>query len=187
MFRIYGLIICLFMVYSCKSAQIEATPEQVQIQKEFAETTTFTITSSWVNPMPTTSMNAINNSGLLMPGNSAGRIDISQTLNHLIMEGTTVDVDLPYFGERQIGGGYNTDKDSGMSFKGEVKKLAVNYNEKKKVYTITFNMNKGTESMSVTIDLFENLKTRININSSHRTSISYDGVAKASTEPLAEN
>ena len=78
MYRIYSLIICLFTLYACQSTKIDATPKQTQLQKEFAETTAFKINSNWANPMATASMNALSNSGLIAPGSSAGRIDISQ-------------------------------------------------------------------------------------------------------------
>jgi hypothetical protein len=181
MYRIYSLIICLFTLYACQSTKIDATPKQTQLQKEFAETTSFKITSNWANPLPTTGMNALSNSGLIPPGSTASRINIIQNSNYLSMEGSKVDVYLPFYGERRMGGGYNNNS-SGIKYKGAVEKLKVAFNDKKKLYTISFVMKQKTESYDVTIDLFQNLTTRINIDSSHRTHISYDGVATALPE-----
>jgi hypothetical protein len=186
MLRSFSLVIFLLTLQSCQTTKSVASPKQIQLQKEFAETTAFKINSNWANPMATASMNALSNSGLIAPGSSAGRIDISQNNNHLSIEGTKVDMVLPYFGERQMGGGYNTGKTSGINYKGDIKDLSVEFNEKKKRYSISFSMSKSTESFDVTIDLFQNLTTRVNINSSHRTGISYDGVATALPE-VTEN
>lgn len=48
-------------------------------------------------------------------------------------------------------------------------------------------MKNKTESFDVSIDLFQNLNTRININSTHRTSISYDGYAEVLAEETEED
>lgn len=181
MFRIYVLLICLCTFCGCKTANVEASPNQIQLQKDMAESTTFKITSNWANPMASTGMNALSNSGLLQPGNTASRINIASNNNHLIMEGTAVDVYLPFFGERRMGGGYNTSS-GGIKYKGAVEKLNVEYNEKRKLYKISFVMKENTESYDVSIELFQNLTTRINIDSSHRTSIAYDGYAEVLPE-----
>lgn len=185
MYRIYSLIICLFTLYACQSAKIDATPKEMQLQKEFAETTAFKITSNWANPLPTKGMNALSNNGLIPPGSTASRINITQNTNYLSMEGSKVDVYLPFYGERRMGGGYNNNS-GGIKYKGAVEKLTVEFNDKKKLYTISFVMKQKTESYDVTISLFQNLTTRISINSAHRTSISYDGYADVLPEPLVE-
>lgn len=133
MLRICGLIICLFMLCSCQATKIDATLKQKQLQKEFAKTMAFKITSNWANPMVTTSMNALNNSGLIAPGSTANRFYISQGSNHLTIDGSKVDVDLPYFGERRMGGGYNDD--NGIIYKGDIENLSVEFDEKK-VFTV---------------------------------------------------
>jgi hypothetical protein len=181
MLRSFSLVICLLTLQSCQTAKLAASPKQMQLQKEFAETTSFKITSNWANPLPTTGMNALSNSGLIPPGSTASRINIIQNSNYLSMEGSKVDVYLPFYGERRMGGGYNNNS-SGIKYKGAVEKLKVAFNDKKKLYTISFVMKQKTESYDVTIDLFQNLTTRINIDSSHRTHISYDGVATALPE-----
>ena len=183
MFRFYVLLICLYIFCGCKTSKVDASPKQIQLQKDMAEATTFKITSNWANPIATTSMNALSNSGLLQPGNTASRINIGSNNNLLIMEGPNVEVYLPFFGERRVGGGYNTSS-GGIEYKGDVEKLNVEYNEKRKLYQISFVMKENTESYDVTIDLFQNLTTRINIDSSHRTSISYDGYAEVIPEKV---
>lgn len=183
MVRRYSLLLCVFLFCACKTSQTMATPEQKQLQKEFAETTTFKVSSNWANPLQTTGMNALNNSGLIPPGSSASRMNLDKGSNYVIIKGSEVDIDLPYYGEIQIGGGYNT-KDNGIRYEGTVNDLVVKYNEKRNLYRITFRMKKDTESFDMTIELFENLTTRINVNSSHRTSITYDGSAETLEEPV---
>ncbi len=186
MLRSLSLVICILTLYSCQTTKSVVSPKQIQLQKEFSQTTAFKITSNWANPMPTTSMNALSNSGLIAPGNSIGRFDISQNSNYLTIDGSKIDVFLPFYGERQMGVSRNND-DNSISYKGDIDNLTVKFNEKKKVYSISFSMKKSTESFDVTIDLFQNLNTRISINSSHRTSISYDGTAEELPEVTEEN
>ena len=185
MYRITSLIICLVVLYSCGSAKIEGTPQQIALQKELAEQTAFKITSNWANPMPTAALNAVANSGLMPAGSSASRMNILQTPNYLEMNGNKARIDLPYYGERQMGGGYNNTSDNGITYKGEVNNLKVEFIDKRKVYRIAFNVKNNTESLDFTIELYQNMNTRIQVTSSHRTSISYDGAAEKLPEETA--
>ena len=182
MLRSYGLILCLLMLYSCQTTKSAASDKQSQLQQEFARTLAFEVRSNWASPKTTSGMNALNNSGLIAPGNSVGRFDISRNSNYMTLDSTKVAVFLPFYGERQMRVDRNND-DNSISYTGDVKNLTVKYNEKKKRYDISFTMTKTIETFDVTIELFENLSTRTSINSTHRTGIVYDGYAKELSAP----
>jgi len=174
--KVISLLICLFSMYSCQVAKIEASQNKKQLQKEFAETLTFSIELEAASPMQTTAFNSLSNTNLIAPGNTVGRFNISQTSAYFRMEGDQVDMSLPYFGERRMGGGYNDD--NGIEYKGKIDDLKVEFNEKKKYYRISFSAQKNTESFDVNIQLFQNLNIQMFINTSHRSNIRYDGYAE---------
>ncbi|WP_157983135.1 DUF4251 domain-containing protein [Psychroflexus aestuariivivens] len=146
------------------------------------ESKSFEIESNWARPSSTTSMNYIAQSGLLGNGSSVSRIDLIGNANYLKFEGDSVSADLPYYGERQSGGGYNSDQS--ITFEGEPKDLVIEKNEKKNFYNIEFSISNGTESFQVSIKIFPNLKTDIFVNSSHRLGINYGGRAEAIEEEI---
>jgi hypothetical protein len=180
MLRSFSLAVCLLTLQSCQTAKLAVSPKQMQLQKQFAETIAFKVKSNRAEPMTSSGMNALSNSGLRPPGSAIGSFDISLNSNHLTINGSKVDVFLPFYGERQMGVGYNDD--SGINYKGDIQNLTVKFNEKRKQYSISFSMKNSTESFDVTLELFQNLYTRIKIICSHRSNISYDGYAEALPE-----
>ncbi len=140
--------------------------------EEKAEERDFTLVANWAFPLMTQGITSVANSGLLLPGSSANRIDLMGNTNYFKVQGDSILISLPYFGERQIGGGY-ADRDVGIRFEGvpqtysfekEEDRIIVEINVKYKVETLRFNL-----------FLFPSGKADINMNSSHRSSIRYSG------------
>jgi hypothetical protein len=109
-----------------------------------------------------------------MPGSNAGRIDLIGNSNYLKVIGDSVSVSLPYFGERQMGGGYNS-SGQGIEFNGIPQKYDTNWNAKKERYEIEMTLKQKTETFQFNIIVFPSLTTEINVSSTHRFSIRYSG------------
>ena len=61
---------------------------------------------------------------------------------------------------------------------GEPDKYEASYNEKKELTQIYFRMKERTEQYDVNIRVFNNGNANVNVNSTHRNSISYTGKLK---------
>lgn len=163
-------------VIACSSSK-DATyaPEAIAQFHELVQNDSLRINARWANPMGTQSMNAIANAGLLPPGSAVNRIDLIGTSSFLEIKGDSVKAHLPYYGERQMAGVYNSN-DVGIEFNGVPKDFAMVFNEKKKVYEMFFNIKNNDEAFDVNAVLFPNRKIIMYINSSQRLTIQYQGV-----------
>jgi len=135
----------------------------------------YVITCDWAQPMMTNSMNNIFNSGLFPPGSAGNQVNLMGNANYLKIVGDSVAAELPYFGERQIGGGYNGARDAGIQFEGIPKSWETEKDKKSGRYEIRFKMNQASENYNVYVVVFPNLTSSININSSQRFPIRYNG------------
>lgn len=141
----------------------------------------FEIQMDWATPMASASLNSIANAGLLNQGNNASRISLIGNANFLKVKGDTVSAFLPYYGERQMGGGYNNDG-SGIKFEGVPRNYKVSKNDKHNRHEIHFDINEKSESFNVVVTLFPNMSSSVNISSSQRSPIGYQGKVKALSE-----
>lgn len=172
---IFLLLIGVIALNSCQVTKLVATENKTELQKELVDKRTFKSEFEWANPLQTNGLITLTNTNLIAPGNTVTRFNISQTNAYLIMKGDSVDVSLPYFGERRMGGGYGNDK--GITYRGKVDDIKVEFDEKHKDYQISFLMQTNTESFDVSIHLFSNLSTQLYISTSHRSAIRYEGSA----------
>ena len=171
-----GLLLLLAIFYSCggSKAMIGTAAEKEQLQQLIA-TKEFEINATWAVPRVTNSFLQVANSGLLPGGSSASNINLIGNPNYLKFKKDSVFIALPYYGERQMGGGYNTNT-IGINFEGNYEDYQENYIAAKQYYTIDFTVRNGTESLDFSIRLYDNLKTNMMVTSSHRTPIGFDGM-----------
>ncbi len=178
------LALGLFSLVSCGSSR-EASSEDLARLDKLIEDRYFEIENKWAMPLATNSMNQIANAGLLPPGDTASQINIQGDSNYFKFEGDTVSAELPYFGERQMGGGYN--QDTGIKFKGVPEDLEIINEEDKNHYTINFNISEETENYQISLRLYPNLNALIHVNSSNRFTINYRGNLKELNIPEEKN
>lgn len=133
-----------------------------------------------VEPQVTTALMQIANSGIIQPGNTIGNINVDGQGYFLSMDGDQVKAIMPYYGERQMGGGY--DSDSGIEFDGLAKDLKIEKDELKQRYRIDFNVDGSSETYMVTIAIAANLKSEVSVRSSHRNRIRYTGAVVELTQ-----
>ena len=179
-FVVLGLLV---VIWGCGSTQNTGNSAiQNRVLEQMVKQKSFQIVSEWAQPMNTNAMNRIAGSGLLLPGNSGSNISLIANPNYLKMMGDSVAAYLPYFGERQLSGGYGVA--NAIEFKGLPDKLKTAWNSKKETYTISFTIKEKSEVFQVTITLFNSLASHITINSSQRNFIRYIG--KVSELPKEE-
>ncbi len=162
------------MLVSCGSSQdLKVSAEKNKVLTELVAQKKFEILSDWASPMASRSLNALANSRLFPWGSTANNINLSGNGNHFRMYGDSISMYLPYYGERQISNGYNTNNN--LEFDGIADECDISYHEKKQRYLIKLRLKKNTESFVVSVLLYNNLSSDITVISNHRTSISYRG------------
>ncbi|MFX0556937.1 DUF4251 domain-containing protein [Maribacter sp. CXY002] len=174
LYRILGVVLIGIMVLGCTSSQKTVRPNP-RLEKMVADHA-FKIEIQTAEPMVTAALAQIANSGLLPPGNTMNRIDVKGDGYFIQMDGEKVSANLPYFGEQQMGGGYGTD--AGIVFDTQASDVQIAENAMKHSYDISFDVNDGTESFSITVELSPKLNSTVRIASSHRNRIRYTGKVK---------
>lgn len=176
---IYILLLLSTVFIGCNSASkiVQPTAQSRELDQWVAQKS-FEINAESAIPLMTNSLNQVTNAGLLPPGSSANRISLIGTSNHLRFSFGELDASLPFFGERQIGGGYNN-KNSGIIFQGIPKNYEAVKDDRTLKHTIKFDIMNKTEAFGVTLILYPNLKSEIQINSSQRFPMRYTGRVKA--------
>lgn len=174
--KIVGSLLIVGILISCNSTQSVVAPTaHSEALDALIAKKSFTIESEWMYPLVTTSLNTIANSGLVPPGNTVNGISLIGNPNFVKIYGDSISMNLPFYGERQLPGQY-TPNEGGIVFKGIPDDYEIIKNEKKQRHLIKFTVKNNRESYRVTMTMFPNWTTSININSSHRTSIRYRGV-----------
>lgn len=158
-----------FLLMSCSSTKI--TPEQIKELKSAVAQNNFEIVST--SAMPVVLANVAGIQRLLPPGSNVADVEITATTNYFRVQNDSISVVLPYYGEHQQLRGTNTD--IGISFEGTPQEVKVRYDEKKNKYLINYTIKTRDELLRVLLTLFANKTAFIDLNSSHRTAISYSG------------
>ncbi|TBW29200.1 DUF4251 domain-containing protein [Gramella sp. KN1008] len=115
----------------------------------------FQIENDWANPIGGTNINLIGNT------------------NYIRFKKDSVEIFLPYFGVRHTGGGYGNT--GGIKYDGLSKNMEINKKPEKKKVEISFDGTQDGENLEFYISLFSNGNTTTSVNSSQRSSISYQG------------
>ena len=137
----------------------------------------FKIDVEWARPLLTNSLSQVMIAGLQPPGNTVGQINVMGNGSFLKMEGEKVSANLPYFGERQMGGGFNSN--AGIKFDGIPSGLEIDKDEAKQRYDIKFTISEDIETYLVKLYLASNGAATIVVNSSQRTTIRFQGRVSA--------
>lgn len=172
--KIFALFLC-FLTISCTSSKKAYTPTaKSKALDALVSDRHFIVKITSAAPQVTSSMLSIANSGLLGPGNTISSISLTGNGNHITIKGDSIVMDLPYYGERQMGGGYTSE--SGIKFNGIPEELSFSKNKQNQRHTINFKVRgEGTEYFTVNTQLFPSYKTTITVTSSQRNSIGYSG------------
>lgn len=156
---------------SRKTVYSDKTAELIQKQQ-------FRVVNDWANPLVSNAVVSVN--ALLGPQSNAQRINLIGNPNYLEIKGDSVKAYLPYFGERHMGGGYNRVSQA-IQFE-QATNLQIDYIESKNLSRIRFDARDGSEAYNVILEVFDNGKTNLIVNSSQRNTIRYDGAIAALEE-----
>ncbi|WP_149303102.1 DUF4251 domain-containing protein [Pareuzebyella sediminis] len=125
-------------------------------------------------PLMTNSMNSLANAGFFPPGSLPNQVNLTGNGNYVKVLGDSLSADLPYFGERQMGGGYNTEG-SGITFKGNAERYEAKFDKKNQRYDVQFRIRNKMEMFNVRLMLFPNMTGSMSISSNQRFAIRYNG------------
>lgn len=164
-------ILILGCAASQKTYETNAALDEMVSQKHFE------INAKFAQPMLTQALSQVALSGLIPPGSTINQINLNGSYNFLKIQGDSVSANLAYYGERQMGGGYNNNN-AGIVFKGVPETIEIIKDEVKQNYTIKFSINHKTENFMVNATAGTNLSGTINVTSSHRSRIGYTGDVK---------
>ncbi len=145
------LIMSLIIFLGCGSSM---DPAKIAKTKELVDSRQFEIQHEWLNPM------------------SGNRINLIGNPNFIRFKKDSVNLFLPFFGERFAGGGYNDE--GGIIYNGPLKDLEISSDEKD-AQIIKFSTKQDTEDLNFTITVYPEGNVNTRVNSSHRSFISYQG------------
>ncbi|MCB0474560.1 MAG: DUF4251 domain-containing protein [Flavobacteriaceae bacterium] len=173
------ILVLSTLVTACTSTKPLTETEQKELEAWGTETP-FEIISNRALPMPTAAFSALANSGMLAPGNSASSIDLTTNSNFFKMKGDTISAQLPYFGERRFGGNYGSN-DISIRFNGipTRRNIALNSGKRRMEMRFRISQEDDNEVYDILVMIFPNKTTRIDVTSSERTPISYNGRIEA--------
>lgn len=176
------IIVTMLFLVSCKNIEPLSAETQAQAQQMHEKITQqqLSIAATWAYPQANSTLNQLAINSGLGSGNTSTRISLAGNGDFLKIHKDSVSAYLPYYGERRISGGYNTE--SGIKFDGVPREYTVVYNEQKGRSEINFSISQGTESFQLYIDVYPNGNAQFSVSSSHRTNIRFDGALRPFVE-----
>jgi len=100
------------------------------------------------------------------------RIDIMGNINQVELKNNRSKASLQYFGVVTVS---RFSSDGGVEFDSEIEGYKVKYIDKKKKIIISYNAKNKAESFEVTITVFKNGSAFVDLYSSYKNSITYEG------------
>ena len=172
---IVASFVVLSILFSCSSAKNSIS--DTHPIHSLISSKSFEFTADWANPMVTQSMNAIANSGLIPPGSTISRINLAGNPNYLKVFGDSVSANLPYYGERQFGGGYGSA--TGIEFNGIPEDYKQTFDTDNGKYTVSFNISDKSDRYYVIMAIYPSKSTTVVVSLNNRNSIRYEGAIEA--------
>ncbi|UAM99352.1 DUF4251 domain-containing protein [Polaribacter litorisediminis] len=167
-FRFLLLSLLIVNIYSCKST---AALAEIESMRKTVLDKNFTIVANSASPVAFANVRGIEK--LLPPGSNLANISLINIQNNFTIKNDSVFLDMPFYGERRFANGYGTE--TGLQFKGKPDRVKTSFNAKKNKYLLEYWLNAKTESLRISLTLFANKTCRFTVNSSHRSTITYDG------------
>ncbi len=162
-------LICLFLALGLSISSIAQTGTDKKMSKkekaaqEFSktkalvETSNFDFEAEWANPM------------------RGARINLISTPNFFRLRDQHLHVEMPYYGQAQLVSSSMFKGDGGIIYKGDIVDLKSKINEKKQKIILRFKTKESEEAYNFILTIFKNGNSSLNISSSMRDNIGYDG------------
>lgn len=170
-FRILVFILMSMSLFCCKSV---ASLAEIETLKEVVANKNYVFIANSATPIAFA--NTIGIGSLLPPGSNIANISLSNIDNFLKISNDSIKMDLPFYGERHIVNGYG--ENNGLAFIGKTEETKSIFNSKKNSYSIRYQLKSKNESFQLSLILFTSKKATLTVNSSSRSTISYDGYWK---------
>jgi archaellum component FlaF (FlaF/FlaG flagellin family) len=172
----------LFMLWSCKTNKVQRNKaDDLNILEQLSEQKNYHIGIETVYPFNTAATTQVLNSLLSNTGNNASRINVSGDGNYIEIKGDSIKAYLPFFGERRLNSGSYGSADSGIQINDKLNDYSKEVDSRKRKLVLKFRAqqaNQGTDKYDVTIEIFPNNKSIVNITPVYRTFIRYSGRLK---------
>ncbi|NCT10826.1 MAG: DUF4251 domain-containing protein [Flavobacteriia bacterium] len=170
-FRLFFILAIAMLFYNCKST---GTLSEIENFKRVVNEKNFEITATSATPVAFANTKGLEN--LLPPGSNLANINLINIQNYIKVQNDSLQIALPYYGELQIATAYNAD--AGINFEGVSKTAKFEFKEQKSTYQINYVVQLKNKIINIFITLFANNRCCFVINSSNRTSITYNGTWK---------
>ena len=169
-----ALFLILVIITSCASTNSglkEPSPEL----KEIISQASLDISPRWATPQLTISLAQLNALGATGNNGVGSRIDIRGNTSYFRFSKDSVSASLPFFGDRHFGS-LTSNIDQGINFDGvpedlKIEQEGANY----KIWFKIRDKNLKRERYDVYVKVNSKLVGIIDINSTHRSSMSYEG------------
>ena len=157
-----GMALLLFVMIlgGCGATKEPLSAEEWSKMENLITSQNFVFSARWAEPV----------------GGRVNQIDLSGSVNYMSLQGTAIEMELPYFGSSQVaqmGGGRQ-----GMRFQSEATDIRTRKNEKQNFYDMEFKTRNKSESLSCILRMYSQTRAVLTINSSQRNSIRYEGVVQ---------
>lgn len=154
-----GYVAVIFIIMLLQSCGISKDTNRADINSmedlnELVNTMQFEIRHEYAQPM------------------SSNQVDLIGNPNFIRFNGDNVDLFLPYFGVRYMGGDYGS-REGGIEYEGLIENLDIEETDKN--IMLNFEADEDGENYSFQITLFPNGRATTSVTSSERQSISYRG------------
>ena len=100
------------------------------------------------------------------------RINLTTNYGYLKINNANAEADLPYFGVAQVA---SYSGDGGIIFNNENVVYKIEFDDSKRKINISFKVDQKSESLSINLSVFKSGNASLQVSSSKRNSISYDG------------
>ena len=149
------LVFCFGLLASCGSSNASFNEADYNDLKQLVNSRNFKIENEWANPQGGSQINLIGNP------------------NYIRFKQDSVEIFLPYFGVRHSGGGYGGE--GGIKYEGPIENLQITENSDKGNIQLEFEGHQENELLEFFIQLYSNGNALTSVNSSQRSTISYQG------------
>lgn len=178
-FTKYFLVLISLVSLSCGSSSTtpqNSTRKFETLQKLLTERK-FKVVFDQASPQTSNALNQVANKlNLSANGSNASFIDITGNSNYFKVKGDTVSAFLPFYGERHSGN--SLDANNGIEFNGIPKDYKLTENKDKKRFRLDFSIrdkDHPSEHYKISAQFFENGKTTLQVSSSQRSAMGYNG------------
>lgn len=138
-----------------KNLKKEQALKDYQLSKDLVNSNAFTFVALQANPL------------------GGQRFFLNTRPNYINIDGEQVDIYLPYFGAVRMGNGYSPQ--AGIGFTGQLENYRVKFNDDKQSIVLSFEIQNGHERFEFNFNIYRGGTTYLEVASSRRNSISYNG------------